>query len=68
MTRLNGVRLDDEERKILYDAMKIIRRMHKVTSDPVLENMVNALEPLNSCLQNGSLWTYEYDNSGGVCR
>lgn len=31
MTRLYGVRLDDEERKTLYDAMKIIRRMHKVT-------------------------------------
>ena len=59
MTRLNGVRLDDDERTILYDAMKIIRRMYKATSDPVLENMSNALEPLDSCLSNGSLWTYE---------
>ncbi len=59
MTKLHGVRLDDEERDTLYKAMKIINRMYNATSDPVLKNMCDSLGPLDSCLKNGSLWTYE---------
>lgn len=35
MTKVYGVRLDDEERDTLYKAMKIINRMYNATSDPV---------------------------------
>lgn len=59
MTKVYGVRLDDDERDTLYKAMKIINRMYNSTSDPVLKNMSDSLHPLGSCLSNGSLWTYE---------
>lgn len=59
MTKVYGVRLDDEERDTLYKAMKIINRMYNATSDPILKNMSDSLAPLDSCLSNGSLWTYE---------
>ena len=60
MNKVIGVRLDDEERDTLYEAMKIINRMFDTTSDPILKNMSVYLTPiLDSCLSNGSLWTYE---------
>ena len=59
MTRVYGVRLDDEERDALYKAMKIIGRMYNKTNDPILKDMIESLAPLDSCLSNGSLWTYE---------
>ena len=59
MTIVNGVRLDDEERDTLYKAMKIIGRMYNKTNDPILKNMIETLAPLDSCLSNGSLWTFE---------
>lgn len=59
MKRINAVRLDDEERDTLYKAMKIINRMYNATSDPILKNMSDSLKPLDSCLSNGSLWTFE---------
>lgn len=59
MIKVYGVRLDDEERDTLYKAMKIINRMYSTTSDPVLKNMSDSLGPLDSCLKNGSLWTFE---------
>lgn len=59
MTYLYGIRLDDEERDTLYKAMKIINHMYNKTSDPILKNMSDSLKPLDSCLTNGSLWTFE---------
>ena len=59
MTKICGVRLDDEERDTLYKAMKIINRMYNTTSDPVLKNMSDSFGLLDSCLKNGSLWTFE---------
>ena len=60
MKKVYGVRLDDEERDILYKAMNIINRMYNTTSDPVLKSMSDFLKPLDGCLSNGSLWTFEY--------
>ena len=59
MTKICGVMLDDEERDTLYKAMKIVGRMYNKTNDPILKDMVESLAPLDSCLLNGSLWTYE---------
>lgn len=59
MTRVYGVRLDDEERDALYKSMKIIGRMYNKTNDPILKDMIESLAPLDHCLSNGSLWTYE---------
>ncbi len=59
MKKVYGVILNDVEIDTLNKAMKIIGRMYNKTNDPILKDMIESLAPLDGCLSNGSLWTFE---------
>lgn len=50
------IKIDEEERNTLKNAMLIIEAMRNKTDDPLLEKLIKDFEPLAKCLNNGSVW------------
>lgn len=56
MEVIKAIKIDEEERNTLKNAMLIIEAMRNKTDDPLLEKLMKDFEPLAKCLNNGSVW------------
>lgn len=56
MEVIKAIKIDEEERNTLKNAMLIIEEMRNKTDDPLLEKLMKDFEPLAKCLNNGSVW------------
>nr|DAV83533.1 MAG TPA: hypothetical protein [Caudoviricetes sp.] len=56
MEIIKAIKIDEEERNTLKNAMLIIEAMRNKTDDPLLEKLMKDFEPLAKCLNNGSVW------------
>ena len=56
MDVIKAIKIDEEERNTLKNAMLIIEAMRNKTDDPLLEKLMKDFEPLAKCLNNGSVW------------
>ena len=56
MEVIKAIKIDEEERNTLKNAMVIIEAMRNNTNDPLLEKLIKDFEPLAKCLNNGSVW------------
>lgn len=56
MEVIKAIKIDEEERNTLKNAMLIVEAMRNNTDDPLLEKLIKDFEPLAKCLNNGSVW------------
>lgn len=61
MTKITGIRLSDEEVKVIKDAIHIIEAAYKKSGVECFKNMLDAYKDISSGFCNGSLFTRKDD-------